>query len=240
MDIKEILRRRSDLSTFLVHLTRDGGGTTAKARLKSILASGTIEARTMFGHAKHALEGQHLDCKSQKCVCFTETPIEHVNLVLQEIGDRMCQFKPYGIAVTKKMGRVAGVNPVWYVDITPGHYWLSNKINAMIQQALQAGNFDGSDISAITPFIEQMGSGQAADGSGYKKEFWWEREWRKVGDFCVPPTCIAFCPEAEIREFQEHVLYTQFEDVRCVDPCWSLEQTIAHLAYIRSADIDLV
>ena len=109
----------------------------------------------------------------------------------------------------------------------------------MIQQALLAGTFDDSDIGAITPFIEQMGSGQGVSG-GYRKEFWWEREWRKVGNFQVPTTCIAFCPEQEIREFQEHVLFGQYDDVRFVDPCWSLEQTIAHLAYIRSADIDLV
>lgn len=51
MDIQRLLARRTDLSTFLVHLTRDGPGETAKQRLISILTSHTIEARSPFGHA---------------------------------------------------------------------------------------------------------------------------------------------------------------------------------------------
>ena len=30
------------------------------------------------------------------------------------------KFKPYGIALTKLAARKMGINPVWYVDRTPG------------------------------------------------------------------------------------------------------------------------
>ena len=46
---------------------------------------------------------------------------------------------------------------------------------------LQPTNFEGSQISRIAPFIEQMGTG-ARDGYNYHKEFWREREWRKVNE----------------------------------------------------------
>ena len=52
MDIKELLTIRSDLSTFLVHLTRDlPDGSMAKDNLKSILRESVIEARNPFGIA---------------------------------------------------------------------------------------------------------------------------------------------------------------------------------------------
>jgi hypothetical protein len=54
--------------------------------------------------------------------------------------------------------------------------------------------------------MEQMGTGtRAVDGRNYQKEFWWEREWRHVGDFHFADSDIAFgfAPEANIDEFEE-------------------------------------
>jgi hypothetical protein len=41
--------------------------------------------------------------------------------MLGQIEGRSVQLEPYGIAITKKLGRKGGVNPVWYLDMTPGH-----------------------------------------------------------------------------------------------------------------------
>jgi len=49
---KELIARRSDLSTFIVHLTRDENGETAIEQLKSIIRDLTIEARNMYGAAR--------------------------------------------------------------------------------------------------------------------------------------------------------------------------------------------
>ena len=122
MDIRELVARRSDLGTFLVHLTRDTQE-IAGAALKSIITSGLIEARSVFGHARTRLEGGPTPM-SQHCVCFTETPLEYTHLLLADIEHRDMHFEPYGIAITKRIGRRRGVNPVWYLDITPGHSWL--------------------------------------------------------------------------------------------------------------------
>lgn len=124
MELQHILARRTDLSTFLVHLTRDVSTANAREAFEGILQSGRIEARSVFGAAKVRLEKSDLRPESQKTVCFTETPLEFTHLLLEEIPNRGCQFKPYGIAVTKRIGRQKGVNPVWYVDISPGHDWI--------------------------------------------------------------------------------------------------------------------
>jgi hypothetical protein len=231
MKIEKLLARRTDLSTFLVHLCRDGDGHTAKDRLARILTDGSIKARTAMGQAVNALRDKKLSAKSQRCVCFTETPLEHVSLLLGDIEGRACHFEPYGIAITKKQGRANGVNPVWYVDITPGHDWLTNPLNDLIAEAIDSGDFAKSAIAKITPFIEQMGSGTTATGAPYRKEFWWEREWRCVGDFVLPTHLIVLCPESERKEFKKLVEADEFAPkAKFVDPRWSLEQIIARLA----------
>lgn len=231
MRIEDLLARRSDLSTFLVHLTRTVGEQSAKDRLIAILQSQRAIATTAMGHAVHPLSSAGKPTDSQRCVCFTETPLEHVSLLVGEIEGRACQFAPYGVAITKKQGRKSGVNPVWYVDITPGHDWLSKPINELVGRAIQGGSFDADPIAKITPFIEQMGAGAAQVGGGYRKEFWWEREWRHVGDFLLPSTFIVLCPEESVTELKAVVdgLDVMIK-VRFIDPRWSLEQIIARLA----------
>src|SRR5262249_25273550 len=122
MKIKEIVGRRTDLSTFLVPLTK---GDNPSANLTSIIDSRKIEARNNVGHAKDKTFNPP-EINSQKVVCFTETPNEFINLLVQEIEEREFSLKPYGIAVPKLLARKRGLNPVWYIDIPPGHEWLTN------------------------------------------------------------------------------------------------------------------
>jgi hypothetical protein len=64
--------------------------------------------------------------QSQRVVCFSETPLEHVYSLVADIEGRQINLEPYGIALTKLVARRIGVNPVWYVDMTPaGHEWLT-------------------------------------------------------------------------------------------------------------------
>ena len=51
MQIADVVSRRTDLSTFLVHLCRDGAGQTAKQRLLSILSQQRLSALNPFGPA---------------------------------------------------------------------------------------------------------------------------------------------------------------------------------------------
>ena len=234
MDIQDLLARRSDLGTFLVHLTREyPDGTPAKENLKSILDDRVIEARNSYGSAKSRLTELKADTSAnldtQKVVCFTETPLEHIRLLTRKIQGRRFKFGPYGIAITKRVARRSGVNPVWYLDITPGHDWLTNPLQNMIDAETRAKTFMESDIAKLTPFIEQMGT-----GSGYFKEYWWEREWRHAGDVHLVMKLIVICPEQDYDEVTDSLL----PKLPFIDPDWSLEQIIGKLAGFESEDID--
>ncbi len=81
-DIEELLHRRTDLSTFVVHWSRDFGDDSALENLKSILDSETLFPKTAFGSAVRQLEdiedalGRATALESQRVVCFTEAPLE--------------------------------------------------------------------------------------------------------------------------------------------------------------------
>lgn len=246
--IRDLLARRSDLSTFVVHLTRTTDR-SARSNLESILQDMRIRAKSPFGPAcvglKSALLDDCLDC--QHTVCFTETPLEHLHLFLEPITDlkRSCVFEPYGIAFTKRLARETGLNPVWYTDITAGarHDWLMKPVNQLIDEAIQdvqsrrkrgelTAHFKDYPIAKLAPFVEQMGS-----GSGYRKEFWWEREWRHRGDYLLPPRFIIIAPQDEHDDIAK-VAEGKWLAPVLIDARWGLEDIIGHLAGFSPIQIE--
>jgi hypothetical protein len=236
MDIQQLLARRSDLSTFLVHLTREyPPGIPAKNNLKSILYDKEIKAKNPYGSALSNLRYLNAETEenldSQKVVCFTETPLEHIRLLTEKIEGRRYEFEPYGIAITKRTARLWDVNPVWYLDITPGHDWLTVPLDRLVDAEIKNETFATSDLAKLTPFIEQMGVGTEGE---YFKEFWWEREWRHVGNFSLNTRFIVICPEQDYDE----VIESLHLNMPFIDPSWSLEQIIGKLAGFEAKDID--
>jgi hypothetical protein len=230
IDIRELLSRRADLSAFLVHFTRDLDTGTAKRNLERILRKHTLEARNPFGPAREMRSRK--DKESQKCVSFTEVPLMYVHNLTGTIPKRRISLSPYGLAFTKMMARGKGANPVWYVDMTPGHEFLMNSINRIIEEQKGVA-FRETAIAKICPFIEQMGSGtRNSDGRRYQKEFWWEREWRHVGDFrfFYSEIALGFAPETEVEHFEDFVRRLTRKRIRFVDPRWNMEKMVAHLA----------
>jgi hypothetical protein len=238
MNLTEILNRRNDLSTFLVHLTREFEGVAPKTNLESILRARCIEARSIYGHLRTKLAQQRREIASQRTVCFTETPLEFTYLLIENIENRLFRFAPYGVAITKRIGRRTGVNPIWYVDITPGHNWLTNQLDVLADRFL-ADEAAYADLERMFPFIDHMGTGEGAEGGGYRKEFWWEREWRHVGNYRLPETLICLCPVEEIDHFQRLMREAGLGGA-CIDPRWSLEKIVARLAGFANQEIDVM
>lgn len=243
--IEELLHRRTDLSTFLVHLSKDlPESATARANLLAILASSCIEARTAYGPAVDKVRGSSLE-QSQKAVCFTETPLEHTWMMCESIQDRSVRLTGYGLAFAKDWARRKGINPVWYQDNTPGHEWLLNAVKELLDDAgeeIEGGKVHGvadHEIPAIlklAPFIEQMGEGERVDGRSYRKDFAWEREWRHRGDLRFEPNdvIVIFAPESDHEAFvnaladvtQKHWM----ELPPLLDATWGLEKMITTLS----------
>ena len=142
---------------------------------------------------------------------------------------RLIALEPYGLAFTKARARELGLNPVWYIDQTPtGRDWLTNPINNLVEGAINSGPFATSDIAALTPFFEVM---QPKSSKTSMKEFWWEREWRHVGnlEFRLSDIALGLCPEDEVDYFEQ----LTGVKVRFVDSRWSIERIIAKLAGVQ-------
>lgn len=222
--IGDVLNRRSDLSTFLVHLTRNTPeGTSARENLTAILRDGTLRALSAMGWARDVARTLGPEAEeTQKVVCFSETPLEQVFSMFADIEGRDIALQPYGVAFTKMTARRKGVNPVWYVDMTPGRTWVQAKALNQLRAdaAADAAAFVGHAGSKLFPFIEPMGTWPER-----QREFWWEREWRHTGDMAFDRQEIALvlCPAVEMPEFETLV------PGKCVDPTWSLERIIAQL-----------
>jgi hypothetical protein len=180
--IREVLDRRTDLSTFVVHLTRERAGVSARAALDSIIEHRTLRAGSPMGWAKDQDDPTDEEERSQRVVCFSETPLEHIYSLVAEIEGRKVKLAPYGVAFTKMIARRNSINPIWYVDQTRGHDWLlAEALNGMRDAAVESGAFHTQPFARIAPFLEQMGTWRSS-----RKEFWWEREWRHVGDLPLP------------------------------------------------------
>jgi Putative abortive phage resistance protein AbiGi, antitoxin len=240
-DIRTILHRRTDLSTFVVHLTRKRDDTySALDALVDIAKYNRLEARTAMGWAKLQDDPADPTRQSQRVVCFSETPLEHVHLMCGPIDNRAIALEPYGIALTKLKARKLGINPIWYVDMTTGqgdsHEWhLAKTLNGLRDAAINAAAADGDNfhdytLAQLFPFFEQMGTWPNS-----KKEFWWEREWRHVGHLQLPYRGVIWlCPEDDIHQLSQRA---GRELKPWLDPVWGLEEIIAHLADLPPKDV---
>jgi len=249
--IEDLLHRRTDLSTFLVHFTResDDGKTTSQDNLLSILKKCKLKARNTYGMAGRLARRFPEVADTQRSVCFTETPLEHAWMMCRPIADRRFRFDGYGLAFTKSFARRRGVNPVWYLDISQrGRDWLTGPVNRLVESAeAEATGQDGvtdaaalaeAEILRLTPFIEQMGP--TADGR--RKEFWWEREWRYVGDFSFEPeqVVVAFAPEGQHASPQDRLKEATedwYDALTFIDVTWGLERIVGTLARVDPADL---
>ena len=239
MKIKEMLDRRTDLSTFVVHLTRCTESTAA-ANMVSMLREHRIRAMTAMGAASGSFQPGTPEWNSQRVVSFTESPLEQLHSFFVDFEEsRRHRFEPYGLAFTKMQARRIGTDPVWYTDVTWVTPWRVRHIWNLVKQQAANGTFVGSDIAQIAPFVETMGYVRSAP----HKEFWWEREWRHLGDvdFSFSGVALGLCPEDRIVWFEAFVQALSGgvpgEQIRFVDPRWGLEQIVGTLAGARASDM---
>jgi|HubBroStandDraft_1064217.scaffolds.fasta_scaffold22870_3 hypothetical protein len=236
MHITEVLNRRADLSTFVVHLTKSSGANSAKENLLSIIDARSIESRSPMGWLQTPRARATVAGQQQRVACFSETPLEHIFSLFADIDDRRVHLEPYGLAFTKMTARRKGVLPVWYVDRTAGaeHQWrIAMALDRLRTHALQHSDQIAADVAAILPHFESMGTWPQG-----QKEFWWEREWRKVGslDFAWAEVAFWFAAEHDHREIRD-ALRAKMNETGAVniptptvlDPSWGLERMMAKL-----------
>jgi len=93
---------RDDISSKLVHLTRDVSDRAAADALVSIVAERKLRGGTT------CIKGNY------RCVCFSEAPLSKLTHILASPGATGMRYKPFGVMVDKNWLFVRGGRPVIY------------------------------------------------------------------------------------------------------------------------------
>lgn len=217
--VDDILFFRSDLSPFLVHMTKQNGKTSAKDVLYAILSERKINSgESAVSDARFGINTTNMDEEiKKKCFyasCFTETPLNEIHTLL-EIKYRKINLEPYGLVFMKKNLAEKGVSPCLYINNLKGNKKeLFYALCSMIE--------DNVEIAAkFLPLISVFGNKIQSPGSDEPKgsvDFLWEREWRYPYaegslSFKNEDIFIGLCEHKYIDEFE-----SKFEPIKFVDP----------------------
>ena len=208
----EFLDLKRDYSPFLVHLTKTAmNGTSAKDILAKILKERELKAFNAWCLFISDL-GDALTnfAENFKVVCFTETPIDQISLLLREVYGRKNQPEPYGIIFDKEFIRSKGGNPVFYAGDTlmPTLWDIYKKAKTN-----QFSNEEPRFLALVNRCDEDV-------------DFHWEREWRIVGNlnFDLSNVYLGLCPEQDIAYFEQ-----KFPPIRFICPTWGFTKTLRKL-----------
>lgn len=245
----QVLQMRNDLSPFLIHLTRTGTVTvrkdifpqlqqdqivyrTARDRLERLVTARSIKAISPFGYFHYKVPiprrfgfgttnpGSNVQRQWLKAVCFTETPLDHIQIQMQTILGRQLHFESYGLAFTEDFIRRKGGSPVMYFE--SGNQAILNSLNAM------AVSVDAHKMKTVMPLYE--GFGRRVYGYGSDVDFRWEREWRTLDDVSFTYADVAFglCKTADIAHFST-LVGNAFPFVDPVGNAQHIQQVKTHL-----------
>jgi len=206
--LEEFLNKKRDFSPLLVHLTRENEMFYAKDVLEQILSEKTLRAYRHFCLFSPSLKDSNdvsLEDKF-KVVCFTETPIDQIDVLLSRVIGRQVELAAYGLVFKKNYIKKKGGNPVFYV---------TTRIASPLWQLYQNQPSDEAcKLLALVNVCEPY------------NDWHWEREWRIVGDlvFGLADVYCGLCPEDEIDEFE-----SSYEPVRFIDPHWGINKILDRL-----------
>jgi hypothetical protein len=219
-----IVKSRSDLSPFLVHLTRSHdehklvtNGLDAKGCLRSIIECKVILAGTQsipegaMSDARFAIPRKELNQRKSclEFVSFTEIPLPLIKHLF-DIANRKINLEPYGLVFLKDNLKKRGVSPVFYVNNACGDK--DPLVKALTMLPLEIAS---QILPLIAVFGQKLQPVEASLQPG-EQDFMWEREWRFPGDalpFDEPDVLVGLCPDNEIKEFEK-----LFPGVRFIDP----------------------
>lgn len=221
---ERVMRKRDDISRFMVHLTRDdvrewpvGEGGDASRNFQKIMEEKTI--RAIKPHCLHGDRVRKLPSKLRRkfrVTCFTETPLNQIKHLIDVTG-RQIDLEAYGFVFERDF--------LYQLDAQPAIY-----INDYSDSNAQRRAFDSIyEVSAkkeftgrmwrTLPFVNIMHNGN---------DFVWEREWRVVGDvpFTLGDLVCVILPEYETQLRREMAA----KGIAAIDPDWDHEQVVAELA----------
>lgn len=229
-NIEDILQFRSDLSPFLIHLTRsrvEGDffqerTVSATKILEKIIAERKLEWKDdgFLSAAKYGISERDYNSVDKKffgATCFTETPLNEVHCLL-DIPGRQVNLDPFGLVFLKKKLTPKGVAPAIYLNNTKGD---KDQIVRALCALIKSNAVVAKEVLPLITFFGKklIRPGEAEESTPVgEMDFYWEREWRLPS--CKSPLCfdetdvfLGLCQHEEIGKFEG-----LFDSVRFIDP----------------------
>jgi hypothetical protein len=208
---ERLLEEKRDYSPFLVHLTKS----TINERAKDILCRILDDQALLSYHAwciwyKSLEQPENAElCQKFKVVCFTETPLDQIEILLQKVERRLYQPEPYGLVFKKTYIRSKGGNPVFYVTRE-----IAKPLSAIYEKQTTSIEDSVCRLLALTTFCDNY------------NDWHWEREWRIVGElhFQYEDVYCALCPEDDIPFFEKG-----YDNLTFIDPRWRMNKILDQL-----------
>lgn len=220
--IEDILHFRSDISPFLVHLTRASEIGTADENLESILDSKLlIGGGTLISDARFALTLTTINAMRAvdrlrffDAISFSETPLSEIHCLF-EISARRVNLEPWGVVFLKDRLKERGVSPVIYINNEHGDK------DALVRTLVALRRTNPDVAAQLLPLIAIFGSRLQPVGARFTPgsvNFLWEREWRYPGDgpflFDNDDVFLGLCPHQNIDRLERSYRPIQFIDPR--------------------------
>jgi len=95
---EELLNKKRDYSPLLVHLTRENPADSVEEVLETILVEHTLRACNYYCLFDDKIDSLDDATKDKfKVVCFTETPIDQIDILLERVQGKSTILEPYGL-----------------------------------------------------------------------------------------------------------------------------------------------
>lgn len=221
--IDEVRGLRGDLSSYLIHLTRNGivqngpltNSFTAKQSLERILSLDQIDPLKSVGQFAHSAYSRYVSPNDLKAVCLTETPLSEIFLFMG-IKKRALDFQSYGLvfdAETLSLAPLRAAPVLYFSQPASTDFFFVDQFKKMVTLHYQ-------DFKDIVYLFDRLGK---HSGGNFSQDynFRWEREWRIKGSFRGVRAHVKFglCPESEIDYFEK-----TYPPIKFVDPMFHPQQ----------------
>ena len=227
---QKFLSKRTDISIFLTHLTRDTDWGNAKENLISIINELTIRAYSHYCLFSPILKNELPKIQNKfNVVCLTETPLNNISLLV-DIPNRQIDLKPYGILFKKStLVKEYGVNPVFYAYDEELLNYFKDQYNRYINEYKDRKK--GTKTSSN--YLKFYELGALINKVGENHDFHWEREWRIKGNlnFNITDIFSIIAPEHEHKSIKEAVIDEDIKKIPFIDIKWSIEEIVEQFAF---------
>jgi hypothetical protein len=220
-DIDDILHFRTDLSPFLVHLTKKTDDLDASDVLRTIIEEKELrQSDNRISDARFGIDLRTIHNEDEKkdlfcAICFSETPLNEIHSLL-EVNNRKVDLQPYGLVFEKEKLAKKNVAPVFYI------YNEEDSKKEVLKALCALREEHLPEAKHILPLIAIFGHKvtgcNARNRQNGKINLYWEREWRYPHffgnlSFDADDVFIGLCSHKEIPDFE-----AEFSPITFVDP----------------------